>query len=756
MQMRLFAVAFVAALGLAAGAAAAAEMPTWQIGPMKDMGPGWGSVAKDGKREYRPTRAGREATITVPAWWGKSFRPAEGTIYDLKITYKDTATQPIVFSSHAGVAGGWGMSEVHRFGGLGDGQWKVAHVPVSWDLVCRKNVPFQGPSDQTEFGIRANKDLPVESVEVTMAGPDAAARYGAESRAWVARVQADRRVTIEPRPGQKPVIPEAMKAEPAIAYARSYLVTILQENAPQKDEAGAALKVRMARNEFESVAFGVYANGKDLTGVTYKVSDLTDAEGEKLACEVDCRTAEYAVVGSGGRYRMGPQRLWPMYPANIAKGQSHWFWINVRTLGEKSKPGKYTGTVQIEAKGAKASLPIEVEVLPVTLPTMQEAGLECGTCVTSFLPAQDLKALAESNHTGLDLWIHGTRPQMRIVDGKVQLDFAYLDDGMKYAKQYGMDHMMWFLGGDPYGFPNTMSLERYLYTERDGAGGADRVDEFITKAAANPEEILPEIRDLYVQWVRLVAERGKAKGWPSKLILHPFDEPAKWVQSKANKDGNDKIIGTGPWIKDHFIDGAGLIREGGKGFDNILVGGDIHHAKPGMPFVKVIDVFCTNAIHEDPQLGDKVREAGTQFWQYSGGNTDTPPHQGRFTYGFYFAAFDSRGTLSWAYNWMSRFDTARDSQWGYGWYTPFGNVPSSWMYGKREGWDDRRWIEAYKAKVGPEKAKALLEPIYAEAVAQRNQKGRDTVSDFYAEMQRFDKMNDWRNRIIDAVVGQEK
>jgi hypothetical protein len=85
------------------------------------------------------------------------------------------------------------LGEVHRFGGAGDGQWKTALVPVSWDLICRKNVPFQGPSDMTEFGIEANADLPVESIQVLPAGPDAAQRYGRETRAWIAKVQADKR-----------------------------------------------------------------------------------------------------------------------------------------------------------------------------------------------------------------------------------------------------------------------------------------------------------------------------------------------------------------------------------------------------------------------------------------------------------------------------------------------------------------------------------------------------------------------------------
>ena len=196
---------------------------------------------------------------------------------------------------------------------------------------------------------------------------------------------------------------------------------------------------------------------------------------------------------------MGPQRLWPMYPVDIARGRVALVLDQRAHAGRGEQAGQVHRHRDDRGQAAQtASLPLEVEVLPVTLLTMQQAELECGTCVTSFLPAQDLKALAESNHTGLDLWIHGTRPQMRIVDGKVQLDFTYLDDGMAWAKKYGMDHMMWFLGGDPYGFPNTASLERYLYSERpvEGKAGKDLQAEYLAKGNAAPEKVLPEIRDL--------------------------------------------------------------------------------------------------------------------------------------------------------------------------------------------------------------------------------------------------------------------
>jgi hypothetical protein len=769
----------------------ASSFPVWKIAENMDLSDrNWGPVAHEGERSSRTARGGRgAAVIPVKVWWGKSFRPAEGTIYDLRISYKDTATQPIVFLTHGGFAKYWGLGEVHRFGGAGDGKWKVALVPVSWDLICRKNVPFQGPSDMTEFGIEADRDLPVESVQVLPAAPDAADRYGRETREWVARVQADNRAKAnqdastdarrrgaesqgaETRPGrrppralgarQSPVLPDSMKNQPMVAYVRTWLVPLMQTAAPQRGEAGAPLAIRMARNEYEPAAFGVYANGQDLRNVTFSVSPLEGADGE-LACQVDLRTIEYSVVPTGGRregvtgYSMFPMRLWPMYPVDVPKGGSQQFWIDVHTLGEKSKPGKYSGTVTIKADGAATSLPIEVEVLPVTLLTMQQAGLDLGGC-SGQVPAQDLKCLAEHNHTGMDIWFGGTQPQMRVIDGKIQFDWTYLDDWMAAAKRYGMDHMMWFMGGDPYGFPDTLNAERDFYRTTASGQSQQLRTEFIERLNKDPDKVLPEDRPRYQEFIRQLAQHAKANNWPDKFIIHPFDEPAKWVQSSHSQNAFHEVIGTGKWIKSHFEDCSALIREAAKGYDNILVGGDMHHAEPSMVFLDDVDVFCTNAIHEDPQLGDKVRKAGVAFWQYSGTNMSTPAHQGRYTFGFFFGAYNSRGALIWAYDAMNRFDTSEStSQWGYGWYTPFGTIYTPFMVGVREGFDDRRWMETYKKLVGEAASEELLDAIGKKAIEQRTRGGRDTVSDFFAEMKRVDQLNDWRDQIIEAVLRASK
>ncbi len=184
-RIRAAAVLFVIVLTTGA---AATDQATWDLAGMKDPSlENWSQPTRERLRSYRVAAGGKPASLTVPAWWGKGLRPEEGKIYDLKITYRDDATQPVVFLSHAGVGKYYAPVEVHRFGGSGDGKWKSAIVPVSWDLVARINVPFQGLTDEARFVIESNKDLPVATIEVGPAARDARQRYDRETRKWIAR-----------------------------------------------------------------------------------------------------------------------------------------------------------------------------------------------------------------------------------------------------------------------------------------------------------------------------------------------------------------------------------------------------------------------------------------------------------------------------------------------------------------------------------------------------------------------------------------
>ena len=212
------------------------------------------------------------------------------------------------------------------------------------------------------------------------------------------------------------------------------------------------------------------------------------------------------------------------------------------------------------------------------------------------------------------------------------------------------------------------------------------------------------------------------------------------------------MIGTGPWIKTYFKDCCAAIHEGAP---ELRIYASIHHnrtkANEGMVFVDDVDVFCTNAIHEDPAMGDEVRAKHKAFWQYSGVSDNAS--DARFTCGFFFAAYDSRGTLCWAYNWGDGFTVPNDNSWIYGWQTPFDTIPSPYFINLREGWDDRRVIETYKKTFAADpKAMAELHKILKAATGSRKAGGRDTVNDFWAGVDDAAKLEQWRNALLDRLA----
>ncbi len=437
-----------------------------------------------------------------------------------------------------------------------------------------------------------------------------------------------------------------------------------------------------------------------------------------------------------------------MYATRIAAGESGMFWLTFQSDPKTTWPGMYKGKVVISSDQGNAVLEIRVRVLPVQLVDMKEAGLVMGGCVSGLLPRHEMETMLQHNHNIINLWLSGVGPAI-LPKGKddFDLDFALMDDFMAQAKAAGILANVWFLGGDPYSFPMTITLERELAKQVLGMTN-QQYSQLIDKDRMN---IPPQIAPLYRKWVEKVMRHAEQNGWPEQ-ILTPFDEPAKWVQAPGRKTNmtDPNILGTGPWIKPHFQQACKLIHEA---WPTARIYGSIHHAEPGLVFLDDIDVFCTNAIHEDPKLGDKVREAHKVFWQYSNFGNGLPD-RGRYAFGFFFNAFDSRGSLCWAYNWGPRMDTTEGANWEYAWYTPLDLIPHPYYEAVREAWDDRRYVETLK-KVAKDKnvdIAAFLAEIADAGANLRGEGGRDTVNDFWAASKRIEAMDELRAKVAGKIV----
>nr|MBA3848277.1 hypothetical protein [Planctomycetota bacterium] len=602
---------------------------------------GWSAPTAIDERACRELAG--QGVVALPTWWGDGPRPGAGQDFRVEVEFRDTATRPIRVEAFAGLPGRY---ELHRIGGLGDGAWRTALIPLPADMVMR--LPGH---DHTELVFSAPVGERIAFAHLRIVPGDAIAdeaRWGAETRAWVAQAQRDQRAEaalVAMESAQSAVLAEGSPPG-AVAFVRPCWDPIRPASAPQAGETGVPLRLILARNEIESGQFGVHAHGVALADVSVAlIAAPRRDDGLALGAEIELLTAEFAAVreDGDGRPRLAPQRLWPVHPVTIAADHSHLFWLTVAGDRTQPEPGVYHGAVSITAGGAAvAELPVEIVVAPLDLIGMDEAGLAMAGCVAGAVPAHEMAVMRRHNHNSINFWYSNFAPGIqRVSSSEFTLDFSVLDEVMRGAREGGITSVVWFLGGDPYGFPDTLHLERELYRcVVTGDGGMEGRKEYLRRAMAAPDALLPEIRGLYREWVAQVMAHARAAQWP-ELILTPYDEPAKWTQDRNHakllyyRDANgyehidkprrediaktlDRLTregipfeelgtgGAGKWHKPHFEESCALIRAGDP---DVRIYGSIHHGTEGLPFLDDVDVFCTNAIHENEALGDIVRAA---------------------------------------------------------------------------------------------------------------------------------------------------
>ena len=697
--------------------------------------------------EYRQFFSGQTITLEAAAWWD-GFRPEERYHFALEVEYLDDFSIPVIALVYSQLDISVHYSELHRFGGLNDNQWKAARIPCESGFLA-----LYEPDSTARFRLMSQEGtLKVRRASLVASEPDDEQRYNAETREWVERVQ--RRASIPEsyyKLAQEPDIPQAMSGSAIVPYARSWMEPVMPIAAPQEGEVVDTLIARMSLNEWEPVQVGIFANGQPLNDVTVRIGDLKAPDGRPVAkCGV--RVAEYSLVRTGDEkipVKPFPQRLWPSYSFDIPSGRSHAVWLEINTAEVDNTPaGEYLTEVSISAGNAETvTLPLKVEILPINLLTMNDAGLRLGNCTRGLIPFHEIARLGRYNHNCIIPWYFSARPEIHATgEGVFELDWRGFDLFMQSCRDNGIDYIFWFLGENPFGFPSTMKLEQTL---AQAVLGLDKqeTDALIWE---NPDSVHPRLRPLVVEWARKVREHARASNWPT-LNVTPFDEPAKWVQSAERWEQMRGHAETLAFIKPHFIHLRNLLKEGNPDF---IVSGDIHHYKGGIDFLPYLDVFCTNATHENLDMPGEVREAGVELWEYSGAGDAGMPARARYTFGYYFAANGSVGSLVWAYNWGKRFDTLDGDSWICVWDTPFDIIPTPFMLGISEAWDERRLLETLKHESASRNVNidGFLTELFTEVHSAMGLSGRSTVTDFWYAARENRKMDQWRRRIEDKLL----
>ncbi len=669
--------------------------------------------------------------------WFDGDRPPRNEMVVVELEYVDDYEIPAVAEVLAGMDtqnGGW--FELHRFGGTKSGGWEKIRIPAPADLT------WQHLDDRTiRFRLRSSSGpLTIRNPKLTHPRSGDEESWNAETREWVRREQHDR-VSINPiywASRQTPVLEGETANQPMVVFKRDYMYLVDPRSAPQAGETRFPAEIRMFLNEYQPLQLGVYANGQRLRNVRVAVDPV-----EGVPFDFTVRTAEYSIVKNqkaGYFLDYFPQRLWPAYPFDVPRGLSHLVLVDFQTIEGKAVTGKYETAVHFSAEGLdKVSVPVVIKVLPIRLLTMEEAGLRMGGCVTGLLPEYEMEALDDYNHNMINIWYAGVRPEIIKRSGDFDLDFRVMDDFMMRANRQGFHDIVYFLGGNPPLFPRTMHWPRSIAKELHGIDG----EKWRELAFEDPHSVPPMLVEEMVEWARRLGEHAVSNSWPN-VILTPFDEPAKWVQYYSHS-------GMLPHIKDQFIEQVKLLR---RGWPEVEIYGSIHHYYGGIDFLEYVDIFCTNAIEENPRLGEEVRMSGSEFWQYSGTSDKGLPGRARYTFGHYFASHDSRGSLAWAYNWGNRFDTIDGSNWMYVWNTPFDLVPAPYMIGMREAWDDRRLRETVR-KIARDKDVDLMAfwgRLHNEIAHERGLGGSNTVDDFWETARDNRAMERWKTEMIEKVI----
>lgn len=144
--------------------------------------------------------------------------------------------------------------------------------------------------------------------------------------------------------------------------------------------AATNVDLLMARDESESFQLVVVAREHTLNA-SLEVSTICLDSGEELSVNIysvgyaQCGPSEraYPVAASG----LWPDPLLPFSPAKIPAGETRCWWLTVDTSSE-TLPGVYSGSIRVSSECGERIIPLEINVLPVTLPRPGNFGCHIG------------------------------------------------------------------------------------------------------------------------------------------------------------------------------------------------------------------------------------------------------------------------------------------------------------------------------------------------------------------------------------------
>ncbi|MEI6234676.1 MAG: hypothetical protein WCT04_16595 [Planctomycetota bacterium] len=268
-----------------------------------------------------------------------------------------------------------------------------------------------------------------------------------------------------------------------------------------------------ARGQRVSMSFAIRPT-KDFDGpVSVVAADFKNGTATIPASAVECRVVHNALHRSYNSiaYTIAPETIRAITPdLKLEKDFTRQFWITIKVPNDAAN-GVYSGTVNVSANGLALSVPISLDVVPVTLDEPDFAMGPFGVHVPDGI-ADKKKALRDLltvlKENGMNSFSGGPGVRFSGLDanGKPQLDFAACDELMQVAREVGFTKELCAYGG-----PGMVSNLHDSYTIGETGHGWEK------KTGKSMGELLK------IVWTA-VAEHAKAANW-LPIAYEMTDEP---------------------------------------------------------------------------------------------------------------------------------------------------------------------------------------------------------------------------------------
>jgi hypothetical protein len=396
-----------------------------------------------------------------------------------------------------------------------------------------------------------------------------------------------------------------------VVFTRNFQRNVYPWTIPADSERIDMLKVRMSRNDFEPVTFGIYPI-RDMGKVKVIVSDMSGPSGRIIPSgNVLVQIAEIMKIrtGEGNSYRLVPRLLERIDQTYIPLSYSTRFWLTVHA-DSLTIPGIYKGTVQIysEKENVKA-IPLTIEVLPVTLEP---------------IPDIDYSMLLSYEFFELENKEWSAPQKQKIYEDGVNSFRDYLNHGMSTVVVSSPFYFQWNKDGTPrmehfngmIRAVNEVGITRPVYWYFGHYVQAAK-----GQHPGNTRLYDPKIHPGRARLLTETALKTTSALHGPPVYFMPIDEPRIALRQKITVEllrGIKKVPGT-------------------KTMCTTTIGGDLLDIENVGDFDRVL-----------LQPGEKTRKSARKVWEYNNAAIESSnPCYSRYIYGYYTWRQDLNGMSSW-------------------------------------------------------------------------------------------------------------